>query len=312
MLLVRNASGSPAIHPALDDVPMSATRLHLVKAAVLYTQALCMGLGVFTLAVAPARQAGAQAVRGVNAEATLAGTVLTETTERPLMNAVITIAKLGINARTDSAGNFSVGGIIPGEYAVAIKLAGFESLFTTITFTSGQKVEADFLLKDRVIQFAPKAERERLNGSAVIGQDVFDERSKTGLGKYVGQDKLVASNEITTAEMIRGKVSALHSNSIQKGEAALASRAEQKGDEYQLRGDANDRKAGAKPDCYVQVMLNGSPMYRSVQDTKLFDVNSIPARMLLTAEYYPANDTPAMYRSAGSQCGTLVVWTRGR
>lgn len=312
MLLAQNASGISRHSTALADVPMSATRPGLPKSAPFTARAFFLCLGVALVTFAPVCTARAQATRGANAEASLAGTVLTETTERPLMNAVITIAKLGINARTDSAGNFSVGGIIPGEHAVAIRLAGFESLFTTITFASGQKVEADFLLKDRVIQFAPKAERERLNGSAVIGQDVFDERSKTGLGKYVGQDKLVASDEMTTAEMIRGRVSALHSNSIHKGEAALASRAEQKGDEFQLRGDASDRKAGAKPDCYVQVMLNGSPMYRSVQDTKLFDVNSIPARMLMTAEYYAANDTPALYRSAGSQCGTLVIWTRGR
>lgn len=247
-----------------------------------------------------------------SATATFSGTVLTDATERPLMNAEITLSKVELKARSDSAGNFTITGIPAGEYPVAIRLVGFETIFTTLTFAAGQKLEADFLLKDRIIQFAPKAELQRTGTDPNIAKQTFDERRQTGMGKYVGADGYIGSSDAPTAEIIKSRIPALHSNAIGKREQAMASATPRVNDSTFTRGDASDIRAGAKADCHVQVLLNGTVVYRAESNRKLFDVNSIPSRMLLTMEYYAANDTPVRYSGVGSQCGTLVIWTRGR
>jgi len=268
---------------------------------------------VLAVGCAPALAAqGRTTTSAPSAPGSLGGSVVTEVTERPLMNAEVTIAKLGLSARTDSAGNFSLTGIPAGEYAVAIRLAGFESVFTTLTFAAAQKIEADFLLKDRVIQFAPKSELQRLGMNPDLGKNTFDERRSTGLGKYIGADGYIVSDAVATSDLIREKLPLLHANAIGRAQQALASREPRNANAPFVRGDASDVKAGAKLDCYVQVFLNATLVYRPTPDQKLFDVNSIPARLLLSVEYYAANDTPAKYAGVGSHCGTLLVWTRGR
>lgn len=245
-------------------------------------------------------------------DASLSGTVLTDATELPLMNAEITIAKLSLTARSDSAGNFAISGIPPGEYAVAIRLQGFEPLYTTLKFASSQKVEVDFLLKDRVIQYAPKSEDKRTGTDPDIGRVTFEERRQTGIGRYFGAEGEVIADNRPSAEVIRKTVPSLHANDIGRGQKALASKAPKINDSTFVRGDSNDIKAGAKLDCYVQVLLNGNVMYRATPNEKLFDVNSIPSRMLISVTYHEADRTPARYAGSGSQCGTLLIMTRGR
>ena len=67
-----------------------------------------------------------------------------------------------------------------------------------------------------------------------------------------------------------------------------------------------------KEDCYLQVLLNGAIMYQAMGGRPLFDINTISPATVSGIEYYTTSQTPPQYQTAGSQCGTILVWTRAR
>ena len=77
------------------------------------------------------------------------------------------------------------------------------------------------------------------------------------------------------------------------------------------RGDAADVQAGARPDCYARVYMDGKKAYAGRDGEPLFDVNSLHPAQLEAVEYYagPAQ-TPLEYSDLDSTCGVLVLWTR--
>lgn len=239
------------------------------------------------------------------------GTVLTESTERPLLNALVLISKLGIETRTDSLGNFLLKDVPFGTHGVIVRLDGFEPLYTEITVVKGEKVGYDLLLKDRIIQYAPKAARKDVG--ADISRHSLEERRARGNGRFITEEILKESNGKPTADVIRSKVPALHAVKMAGTDArALALNLSSDNANQRVEPSEADRKAGAKVDCYVPVVLNRTVMYQSLPGAPLYDVNSIPSGMLMSVEYFEAMNIPSQYALAASPCGMLVIQTRGR
>jgi hypothetical protein len=67
---------------------------------------------------------------------------------------------------------------------------------------------------------------------------------------------------------------------------------------------------GAKPACYSQVYLNGSPVYKRSTDP-LFDINTLSPDAIEAIEFYPSLAlTPARYVDPNMPCGVVVIWNR--
>lgn len=239
------------------------------------------------------------------------GTVVTETTERPLLNAQVSISKLGLQTRTDSAGNFLLKDVPYGTHDVMVKLEGFEPLFTEITVVKGEKVAYDLVLKERVIQYAPKATRK--GKDADISRTALEERRNVGTGRFITEDVLKEYSGKPTADIIKGRISVLHTVKMAgDGARAIAMTTTGSATAQNVRPSEGDRKAGAKTDCYASVVLNKTVMYQAEADRPLYDVNSIPSGMIMSIEYFNGSDIPSQYAIAASPCGLLVIQTRGR
>ena len=238
----------------------------------------------------------------------LKGTVMTEKTERPLLNAKISIPKLGLSTQSDSAGDFRIGGVAVGTYEVIVELGGFEPLHSSFNFSDGEKLAVDFVMSERVVQYAKRSAAEKARSSADISRMGLEERRGLGSGRFITPDELAKAHGKTTAEFIESKVPGLHANKIGGDARALAS------DDRDNRVEPSeaDRKAGARLDCYVQMLLNGNVMYRRESGNTLFDVNSVPIALIISADYFTAAQTSAEHQTPGAKCGTLQIMTRGR
>lgn len=244
------------------------------------------------------------------AKGSIHGTVVTESTDRPLLNAQVSISKLGLETRTDSAGNFLLKDVPFGTHGVLVKLEGFEPLFTEITVVPGEKVGYDLVLRERIIQYAPKGANK--GSDADISRASLVERRNLGTGRFITEDVLREYSGKPTADIIKNKISGAHAVKMAGDDARAIAMTVGGVAAQNVRPSEADRKAGAKPDCYASVILNKTVMYQPEADRALYDVNSIPSGMIMSVEYFNGTGIPAQYALAASPCGVLVIQTRGR
>ncbi|MEO7360805.1 MAG: carboxypeptidase-like regulatory domain-containing protein [Gemmatimonadaceae bacterium] len=242
------------------------------------------------------------------ANGVLKGTVITDRTERPLLNAKITIPKLGLSAQSDSAGDFRIARVAVGTYEVVVELNGFEPLRSSFNFSDGETIAVDFVMSERVVQYAKKPAGEKARSSVDISRVGLEERRGLGSGRYITPDELAKAHGKSTADFIESRVSGLHANKIGADARALASDER----DHKVEPSEADRKTGAKADCYIQVLLNGVVMYERANGNTLFDVNSVPIALIMSADFFTAAQTPPEHQTPGAKCGTLQILTRGR
>ncbi|MEO7996886.1 MAG: carboxypeptidase-like regulatory domain-containing protein [Gemmatimonadaceae bacterium] len=280
-------------------------RTNYLRKFMVCALAMACTIPVARISAQSAKESAAAAVGSIH------GTVVTETTDRPLLNAQVSISKLGLETHTDSVGNFLLKDVPFGTHNVMVKLEGFESLFTEITVVKGEKVGYDLVLKERIIQYAPKAARKEKG--ADISRDGLIERRNVGNGRFITEDVLKEYSGKPTADIIKNKINILHSVKMAGYEArAIAVTVNGSASAQNVRPSEADRKAGAKIDCYASVILNKTVMYQAEADRPLYDVNSIPSGMIMSVEYFNVSDIPSQYALAASPCGLLVIQTRGR
>jgi hypothetical protein len=240
------------------------------------------------------------------AQATLIGTVLTDPDERPIAGAEIVFSNVQRVARADSLGRFRITGIPIGAQSLIVRITGYQPWMGTITFEDKQTVEADFLLKPVPTSLPAvevKAPENRFAGRLLE----FEERRKSGQGRFITQAEIEKESSRRLSEIIVGHVPGVHL--VGTGD----------GDERAVSTTHNGR-----PQCLVQVVLNGSVVYNGGTGQLPFKINSINAEDIIGLEFYTTASTPARYSGtgggtdkrtreatyAGPACGTLILWTK--
>ena len=75
--------------------------------------------------------------------------------------------------------------------------------------------------------------------------------------------------------------------------------------------DPTDRRRGARPACYVRIVVDGVLMYNGFDGEPLFDVMERVGRPVVAAAYFtPAQQPVEFNRLAAASCGTLALWTQ--
>lgn len=233
---------------------------------------------------------------------------MTDKTELPLNNAEVSIPRLSLSTHSDSAGNFLIDGVISGTHEVLIRLNGFEPLRESFNFSVGEKIAVDFLLSERIIMPGRKNAAAKAAESPNLGRAMLEDRRGTGGGRYITTEEFAKVFDKTTADVITDKIPGLRANKISGRARALAFN----DPEHRVEPSDADKKMGAKADCYVQVLLNGTLMYQNGNGNTLFDVNSIPREMILSADFFSYAQTPPENQTPGARCGTMQITTRGR
>lgn len=251
--------------------------------------------------------------------ASLGGTVMVDPTEKPLANAEILFTALKLTARSDSAGNFVIWGVPAGRYEVAFRLLGYEAITTMLNFLPGQKLEGDFMLKPVSTTLA----KVDVTGSAPsstgsMAMVDFEARRKRGGGRFLTQDVLEQNENRLMSDLLLTKLPGLHANALGSSGRAIASGrstvsiSTETAAAQAQKLDKFDRDTGIKIDCYLQILLNGVIMYQAMDGRPLFDINTVNPSTVAGIEFYTTAQTPPQYQSTGSQCGTILIWTRAR
>lgn len=242
--------------------------------------------------------------------ATFAGTVLADSTERPIADAVVTVGATGSAARTDSLGRFAVVALPPGLHRIRVRAVGFEPLETTVTLRPGQRLEADLLLRAA----PPALEAVSVTADATARTSVFrrdfEARRAFGIGRFLAGDDLLANRDRSLSSVLRSRMPGLRAIRV-GGKTALASGRGTTSFRALPRGDMTDINQGAPPACYVQVIVNDMVRFRSVPGAALLDIDQFDPAFVEGIEYYTVSQAPPEFnRGSSASCGTLVLWLR--
>ena len=234
----------------------------------------------------------------MQATAVLTGTVLTDSTESPIANAEVAIASLGFVTRSDAHGNFTIGKIPRGTYAVSARALGYSVLLTSLTFDVGKHIEIDLLLQ---IAGRPAQQLSRVDvrAKSISGNNPriaeFDERMKFGIGTFITQPAFEKAEGRKLAEALIQRIPGMRTVRFGSGRALVSERGV-----ITINGP---------PHCYMRVVVDGFP--QNVDDG--FDIDTIDPLVISAGEFYTVAQTPAQFNIAGNAaCGTLVLWTRYR
>lgn len=246
------------------------------------------------------------AIGSAHAQGTLIGRVLTDPDERPIAGAEIVFSNVQRVARADSIGRFRITGIPAGAHSLIVRITGYQPWTGTITFEDKQTLEADFLLKP-VPRNLPAVEVKAPENRYATRLAEFEERRKSGQGRFLTQAEIEKESSRRLSEIIVGHIPGVHL--VGTGD----------GDERAVSTTHN-----ARAQCLVQVVLNGTVIYNGSTGQLPFKVNSINAEDLIGVEFYTTASTPARYSGtgggtdkrtreinyAGPACGTLILWTK--
>lgn len=241
------------------------------------------------------------------------GTVLADSSGRPVAGARVTLDPGGREVRTDSAGNFMLASLLSGRYTIAIRAVGYAPLTTRFSLEPGQRFEADFSLRgdpQRLETVDIKANADaRLSGNNPRIAE-FDARRKSGIGHFLVQADFARAEGRKLADVLRSRWAGVSIMSYANRSVLISTHGA-----VSLGGgpilDPMDRKREARPRCFVQIILDDVLLYTGYDREPLFDVNSIDPSRLAAAEFYTVAERPAQFtRGTSGACGTLVLWSR--
>ncbi|MEO5814400.1 MAG: carboxypeptidase-like regulatory domain-containing protein [Gemmatimonadaceae bacterium] len=226
---------------------------------------------------------------------TLFGLVMRDSLGHELSGAEVTLAGMPRPVLTNSRGGFRVDAVPPGRYGLAIRHVGFRPLTDTIVVVAGQRLEREFVMEehaqelDSVRVSAP--ERKYLSPNL----QGFEERRKAGRGGYFISDSILRRND---ERNVAGVVAANTPGVLIVSAAGYT---------YL----ASSRKGGK---CWVAVYIDGNRIYDATMGMiNRPDFNRFAVREYGAVEYYPGDASlPLQYQNRGSDCGTLLLWTRER
>ncbi|HWH49981.1 MAG TPA: carboxypeptidase regulatory-like domain-containing protein [Gemmatimonadaceae bacterium] len=236
------------------------------------------------------------------------GVVLSDTTDRPIPGADVSLPELDRATRTDDHGVFHFPDVPVGDHRVVVRRVGYAPIDQTLRFAAAAVVNKRILL-ERVVTLDSVV--SSASASAISS---FEEHRKLGLGSFITRDELAkreSSHLSEILEQIRGV-------QVNRGTGNHAWVARSRGSTSISAGGVldGDPQLGAKTACYAAVYLDGQAVYHKYGGTQvgvghLFDVNSISPGQIEAIEYYagPA-ETPPEYSGLNSTCGVLVIWTR--
>lgn len=234
------------------------------------------------------------------AQFTLRGVVVGPESQ-PLAGVSVQVSNVGHELLTDSLGRFSLARLEPRRYSISFRRVGFAPFDTVLTLSEA-------LQQLRVsLRRVATLESVRVN-AAVTRVPGFDERRALGIGQFITRDALERQSNRRVGDIL----ASVPGVRVYRGKGYAWIAAGRGVSTFQNPTlDKSDLERGARPQCYVNVYLDGAMVYSSSPNAPLFDVNSLSASEIEAIEYYSgAGQIPARYNRTNASCGVLLIWTR--
>jgi hypothetical protein len=260
---------------------------------------------------------------------TLSVGVAEAATGAPIPGAEVLLPELKLIARTDALGHVAIPGIPEGTHRVRVRLIGFEPGDVQLQFR-GDTTGAVFRLERSAVEIA----RVDISADPVPMQlKDFEVRRKQGIGRFLTEVDLERDSNrdftdvatvrfpglaVRTDEFGKPHIASLRSNC---GSSSGGGNPRGHGASVNTRIIQQPRSSGGADDegggntlssscvstrpCFVQVYLDDINLGEA-------DDGLIRTWDLSGAEYYTGASMPARYRTSGSACGVLLLWSKWR
>jgi hypothetical protein len=222
-------------------------------------------------------------------------------------DAVVSIPRLTKSTSTDSAGRFRLSGVSCGRHEVQVRKIGFTVLRDTVDLVGGQDATRIYTLLAITQLDTVRTNADEIQYQTPRLRD-FEARRKTRVsGSFIGEATLRQVENHTMATILR-RVPGLGLVSY-NGQTYVRS----------LGAGMKDQPLsivpGAPRGCWSPVYLDGLLIFDGKVDayTKPPDMGQFFPLNLSGVEYYArAGTAPLQFRNTISNCGILLLWTRGR
>jgi hypothetical protein len=230
----------------------------------------------------------------------------------PVADAEVWVVFRDTTVRTDSLGRFRVGGLSAGEHLIQVRRIGYAATRDSVTLKA-----RDVTVKDFVMDGARELDTVRTIGKGRAYDaprlQEFEKRRLSGMGgNFVSEDALRELDGLALQNVLRNFIP--------------GARFETKGGQAYLMSRAFTSSGDSPKGCYATVFLDGILLYDGAMSipaakegqaaTKIDNPPNINQFMTLSlsgVEYYRGGASlPLQYRSRSNDCGTLLLWTRGK
>jgi len=260
--------------------------------------------------------------RGAAGMATLTGVVLIDSTKQPIAAAEITLVDLASTVLTDDHGVFQFSDVPPGSHHLTARRVGYGLLDASIDMAPNQTTQ-------RTLHLSRAAALDSVVVNAATrdqGMREFEERRRTGLGRFLTRAELAPMDGLTLVEALtsvrgvsiaRGPMGhgwALSKRSLPPACAVLTGMTPQcaamlAGEGFYVPPPGEAEKAAGAA-CYMQIYINQT-LVNPESPTEPFDLGSIATNSIQAIEVYATDsEVPMRYSGHGSKCGVIVLHTR--
>ena len=160
--------------------------------------------------------------KGVSAQVTLAGKVVSHANNQPIEFASILISESGLWAITDENGQFTINGIDKGMITLTVQCLGYQKLSRSVTLTDNitnltLKLKADNLMLDEVTVTA-RRKRDEATTSYTIDRTALDNQQILNVGEI---QTLLPGGKSNNPTLMNDDRMALRSSAQEKGNASF-------------------------------------------------------------------------------------------
>jgi hypothetical protein len=223
----------------------------------------------------------------------------------PVAGAYVMLPSLRRGAISDSLGYFRLDDISHGTHRLRIERLGYMTLEQPVQVSAAAEMPTYRLepapaeLEGVVASAPPRPLSPRMQGFELR------RRLNQSSGRFLGRAELERHAQRPLPEVLRGFPGARITPAT--AAAHLSSN----------RSQPPDALRRPPTPCYAQIFMDGVRIYgqngSASEPLPPPDLNALFVRELEAVEYYAsAASTPIEFRTDTAQCGTLVLWTRGR
>src|SRR5579862_5822996 len=247
-----------------------------------------------------------------SAQNPLAGRVLDSLSHRGVAGAVIFVPGSDRSVTADSGGHFVLQRALDGDNRLIARAIGFRPETVTVRQSAGvieimlRPLPAQSLDTTRVMS------EPRSRGLEQLG---FYDRQRAGAGHFIDRATLAKAEGSPTHEVL-SNVAGMNLMRAGSMDFAWSTRATSSNRCAFCRNPAGellsqiDINRGAKVHCYMDVYLDGNPVYQYGRDPPmdLFDLDSLnPADIEGIEIYSSAAQMPPKFNRTSSGCGAIVI-----
>lgn len=243
---------------------------------------------VSTAPARPTDSVAAKQVRVHYGNGRLTGTVIASLGNKPLSGAQVSIIG-GPHASTNENGEFSISDAPMGTRMIEVRSLGYYPDRRRVDIVNGAPPVKFVLSTFKAVLDTVRVRARRL---ADVHDSGFEERRRSGMGKYLTSDDIAKRGSAFASGIFRS-ISGLRVLPNPTG-----------GDSIQMRGIFQ----GADW-CTPEFYIDGRYMF--TYDAEDLDGALLPKDIAAIEVYTESNVPPQFTHGLGSGCGSIVIWTKG-